>query len=129
MILDILLIIGVAVNLLKGVDLFVSEAQQKIIQGKMESFTLYLDEINPINWLAKLKTKEWQYRIYMIGVIELLLVVVANLVMGEIRGLSAIGLSQVAAVILSLFSIPLITKRYGPQTIGWLVREGRSYRL
>lgn len=47
---EILLILGIIINLIKGADLILRPHQQKWIQDKFDTFTLWLDYSRPLNW-------------------------------------------------------------------------------
>lgn len=50
---EILLVIGILVNLIKGADLLLRTHQQKWLQDKFETLTLKLDYTRPLDWYMK----------------------------------------------------------------------------
>ncbi len=57
-IVEILLIIGILANLLKGADLILRPKQQARVQQKFETLTLWLDYTKPLGWYTKLKNRK-----------------------------------------------------------------------
>lgn len=55
---DILLVIGILVNLIKGADLVLRPHQQKWLQKKFESLALWLDYTKPLKWYMSLVHKK-----------------------------------------------------------------------
>ena len=51
--LEILLVLGIVINLVKGADLLLRPHQAKWVQNKWESLTLWLDYTKPIDWFFK----------------------------------------------------------------------------
>ena len=50
---EILLVIGVLVNLIKGSELVLRPHQEKWLQNKFETLVLWFEYARPIDWLAK----------------------------------------------------------------------------
>ena len=50
---EILLVIGILVNIIKGADLILRPHQQKWFQDKFESLVLWFDYAKPIDWFIK----------------------------------------------------------------------------
>lgn len=57
-VLEILLIIGIFANLLKGADLLLRRKQQDWIQEKFEILTLRLDYTRPLDWYTGFKSRK-----------------------------------------------------------------------
>jgi hypothetical protein len=55
-IIPILLIVGIFVNLIKGGELILRPHQQKWLQDKFDTLTLYLDYTQPLKWLGESKS-------------------------------------------------------------------------
>jgi hypothetical protein len=55
---EILLVIGILVNLIKGADLILRPHQQKWLQNKFESLALWLDYAKPPKWYTSLVHKK-----------------------------------------------------------------------
>lgn len=78
-ILDITFIIGVILNFTKGADLFLLESQKQKIQNYFESFTLFVDDIKPINWFEMLKQKKAQRIILLVAIGIICILIFADL--------------------------------------------------
>ncbi|MGH9948806.1 MAG: hypothetical protein ACRD6X_16655 [Pyrinomonadaceae bacterium] len=50
---EILLIIGVLINLIKGAELILRPHQEKWLQDRFETLVLWLEYVRPVNWFAE----------------------------------------------------------------------------
>jgi hypothetical protein len=69
-VLNITLVTGILVNLLQWADLLMSQKQKKKIESGIQSFTIILDDVKPLEWLRLLKSRAIKYFLIAIGLLE-----------------------------------------------------------
>jgi hypothetical protein len=123
---DILFITGVLINFIKGADLILRPHQQKWLQKKFESITLWLEYFKPLAWLSKLTTARGQIILLMTGSIEFVgVAVVVLLTQNNERVSTRDRFIQLIVIGLGVLSLPIIVRRVGPKLTKWLWGDGR----
>jgi hypothetical protein len=120
-VLEILLIIGIVVNLLKGADLILRTHQQKWIQDRFEHVTLWLEDTKPIDWFAKRAKDKVQIALLIFFIVLdllALMIVLIHFVKTESNSILA-ALLFLASVFVNL----VILKRIALDSRKWLCKS------
>lgn len=129
-ILDLVLIIGILTNVVKGADLILRPHQQKWINDKFESLTLWLDYAKPLKWFSNLATSRGQIILILIGSLELVAVAIIVLLFKRNDNVPrSERLTQILVLVISLLCIPVIVKRIGPKVTSWLFGDAKILRF
>ena len=126
-VLDVALVLGIFINLVKAGDLFLRPHQQARVQSFFEDLTLRVEDVRPIEWLGRLATPRAHLVLVLIGVVEFLSVMAAVAGIPDSRGnaLAPLGSNafvfQVASIICSIPALALTAKRHGPPLVAWLL--------
>lgn len=126
--LDTLLALGILVNIVKGGALLLRPQQRRKVQSLFERLHLRLDSQRPIKGLQRLASERGQRRLMLVGIGEFLLVVGVDVSLdiwsGESATIGSFGvLLCSAAILLSVLSLPLVTRLGGPKLMGWLLGD------
>jgi len=129
--LDILLTLGILVNIVKGGDLLLHPQQRRKVQSLFERLHLRLESQRPIKGLQRLISERGQSRLMLVGIGEFLLVVAVDVYLdiwsgesGESVTIGGFGvLLCSAAILLSVLSRPLVTRLGGPKLMRWLLAD------
>src|SRR6266850_7536554 len=97
---EILLVIGLLVNLLKGADLILRPHQQKWLQDKFETLVLWFDYAKPIDWFIK---KDAAKKVYVSQAVLLVTLLSGGFIV--MRSISMMGWSWWTILIILSFVI------------------------
>src|SRR5262245_2627350 len=107
---DVILAIGILLNIFKGGDLILRDQQRRWVQDKFESLTLRLEELKPMLWLNGLRTRKAQVVLVAIGLAEFALVALVNIVVlpGPREDTDSLRIAQIPGLILGFLCFPVI---------------------
>ena len=123
---DIVLTIGILMNLIKGADFVLRPRQQAKIQSAVDTTTLYLEEMRPILWLQCLTTSRGQRVFLILGVIVAVLIDAVASIQGTIEGnYNPKDLKQLPFLVASFLALFPLARRWAPPFLRRLIGSGK----